>query len=128
MGKEVSEDEKNKVSWDSNAITPGTPFMDLLATSLRYWVVQKINSDPGWKNVSIMRFALILFSIPFFRYKSSYLMRGFQGKGSTRSWIILDDREVTQVMTLILGTLFMAWFVLFSTALCLLAHSIVAGC
>lgn len=52
MGKEVSEEEKNKTSWDSNAITPGTPFMDLLASSLRYWVVQKMNTDPGWKNVS----------------------------------------------------------------------------
>lgn len=52
MGKEVSEEEKNKVSWDSNAITPGTPFMDLLASSLRYWVVQKMNTDPGWKDVS----------------------------------------------------------------------------
>jgi 5'-3' exoribonuclease 2 len=52
MGKEVSEEEKNKTSWDSNAITPGTPFMDLLASSLRYWVVQKLNTDPGWKNVS----------------------------------------------------------------------------
>lgn len=27
--------------------------MDLLAQSLRYWVVQKQNSDPGWKNVSV---------------------------------------------------------------------------
>lgn len=51
MGKTLSDDEKNKVSWDSNAITPGTPFMSLLATSLRYWVVQKMNTDPGWKNV-----------------------------------------------------------------------------
>jgi len=51
MGKTVSEEEKNKVSWDSNAITPGTPFMDLLAASLRYWVVKKMNTDPGWKDV-----------------------------------------------------------------------------
>ena len=29
----------------------GTPFMNLLAESLRYWVAQKMNSDPGWKNV-----------------------------------------------------------------------------
>jgi 5'-3' exoribonuclease 2 len=29
----------------------GTPFMDFLAESLRYWVVTKMNSDPGWKNV-----------------------------------------------------------------------------
>lgn len=52
MGKTISEDEKNKKAWDSNAITPGTPFMDLLAASLRYWVAQKLNTDPGWKNVS----------------------------------------------------------------------------
>jgi 5'-3' exoribonuclease 2 len=58
MGKDLSEDEKNKESWDSNAITPGTPFMDLLASSLRYWVVQKINTDPGWKQVSSMEVSL----------------------------------------------------------------------
>ncbi len=51
MGKTISEDEKNKKPWDSNAITPGTPFMELLAKSLRYWVVQKLNNDPGWKQV-----------------------------------------------------------------------------
>jgi 5'-3' exoribonuclease 2 len=51
MGKEVSEDERNKKSWDSNAITPGTPFMELLSVSLRYWVVKKMNSDSGWKQV-----------------------------------------------------------------------------
>ncbi|KAG6907833.1 hypothetical protein DXG01_007215 [Tephrocybe rancida] len=54
MGKEVSEDEKNKVSWDSNAITPGTPFMTLLASSLRYWVVKKMNTDPGWKTMQVI--------------------------------------------------------------------------
>lgn len=72
MGHTVSEETKNKKSWDSNAITPGlcdrsraenvpclthfiiflgTPFMDLLASSLKYWVVQKMNSDPAWKTV-----------------------------------------------------------------------------
>ncbi|KAF9008770.1 XRN 5'-3' exonuclease N-terminus-domain-containing protein [Cyathus striatus] len=54
MGKEVSEEEKNKKAWDSNAITPGTPFMTLLAVSLRYWVVQKMNTDPGWKNIQVL--------------------------------------------------------------------------
>ena len=53
LGKEVSEEEQNKVPWDSNAITPGTPFMALLAASLRYWVVQKMNTDSGWKNVCV---------------------------------------------------------------------------
>jgi 5'-3' exoribonuclease 2 len=50
MGKGVDPGEA-KPAWDSNAITPGTPFMDLLASSLRYWVVKKLNTDPGWKNV-----------------------------------------------------------------------------
>ena len=43
-----------KKAWDSNAITLGTPFMDLLARSLRYWVVQKMNSDPGWKDLEVI--------------------------------------------------------------------------
>jgi 5'-3' exoribonuclease 2 len=50
MGKGENPGE-TKEAWDSNAITPGTPFMDLLAASLRYWVVQKLNTDPGWKGV-----------------------------------------------------------------------------
>ncbi|TFY77629.1 hypothetical protein EWM64_g6384, partial [Hericium alpestre] len=54
MGKTLSDEEKNKKSWDSNAITPGTPFMDLLASSLRYWVVQKANTDPGWKQIEVI--------------------------------------------------------------------------
>ncbi|KAL0949870.1 hypothetical protein HGRIS_009904 [Hohenbuehelia grisea] len=54
MGKTVDDAEKEKKAWDSNAITPGTPFMDLLASSLRYWVVQKINTDPGWKGMQVI--------------------------------------------------------------------------
>ncbi|CAE6439706.1 hypothetical protein ACGC1H_000817 [Rhizoctonia solani] len=53
LGHPVSEETTRK-PWDSNAITPGTPFMDLLAQSLRYWVVQKQNSDPGWKNLQVI--------------------------------------------------------------------------
>jgi len=51
---QASEDEVVKKSWDSNAITPGTPFMDLLASSLRYWIAQKLNTDPGWKNLCVV--------------------------------------------------------------------------
>jgi len=51
MGKEITSETKE--AWDSNAITPGTPFMHLLANSLRYWVVQKLNTDPGWENVRL---------------------------------------------------------------------------
>lgn len=58
MGKTLSEEERNKKAWDSNAITPGTPFMDLLAASLRYWVVLKMNQDPGWKDVRLLSLVL----------------------------------------------------------------------
>jgi len=43
---------KNKKVWDSNAITPGTPFMDILAASLKYWIAKKLNDDPAWAKVS----------------------------------------------------------------------------
>ncbi|GAA5906738.1 hypothetical protein JCM6882_003289 [Rhodosporidiobolus microsporus] len=54
MGKEVSDEFRNEKGWDSNAITPGTPFMDLLAKSLRYWVRKKINEDPGWAGLQVI--------------------------------------------------------------------------
>jgi 5'-3' exoribonuclease 2 len=38
-------------TWDSNAITPGTPFMDTLAASLRYWTAYKLNTDHAWAKV-----------------------------------------------------------------------------
>ena len=54
-GLPVTDDAlESKKAWDSNAITPGTPFMDLLAASLRFWVAQKINTDPGWKDVQVI--------------------------------------------------------------------------
>jgi hypothetical protein len=52
MGKEVSDEFRNEKGWDQNAITPGTPFMTLLASSLRFWIAKKLNEDPGWAGVS----------------------------------------------------------------------------
>jgi len=51
--QDLSEEFKGEKAWDSNAITPGTPFMDKLAKSLRYWVRKKLNEDPGWAGVSL---------------------------------------------------------------------------
>ncbi|QSL66376.1 hypothetical protein MERGE_000754 [Pneumocystis wakefieldiae] len=53
-GKPIDEISKKKEVWDSNVITPGTPFMDTLAKSLRYWIIYKINVDPAWKNLKII--------------------------------------------------------------------------
>lgn len=44
--------------FDSNTITPGTPFMDRLATALQYFVHLRLNYDPGWKGVEVMRASL----------------------------------------------------------------------
>lgn len=41
-------------AFDSNTITPGTPFMDILATSLRYWCQYKLNTDPAWARLKII--------------------------------------------------------------------------
>ena len=49
--KESSIQEK---TWDSNVITPGTPFMDILAASLRYWCAYKVNTDPAWEKMKVI--------------------------------------------------------------------------
>ncbi|KAK4960814.1 5'-3' exoribonuclease 2, partial [Elasticomyces elasticus] len=54
-GKEPEDEEAaNKKTWDSNAITPGTPFMDILAASLRYWVAYKLSTDPAWEKLKVI--------------------------------------------------------------------------
>ncbi|KAI9716393.1 MAG: 5'-3' exoribonuclease 2 [Chrysothrix sp. TS-e1954] len=48
------QEQLQKKTWDSNAITPGTPFMGILAASLRYWIAYKLNTDPMWENLKII--------------------------------------------------------------------------
>uniref|UniRef100_A0A4W3JRJ3 5'-3' exoribonuclease n=1 Tax=Callorhinchus milii TaxID=7868 RepID=A0A4W3JRJ3_CALMI len=47
-------EEVIKERFDSNCITPGTEFMDNLARSLRYYVADRLNNDPGWKNLTVI--------------------------------------------------------------------------
>ncbi|CCX04525.1 exoribonculease Dhp1 [Pyronema domesticum] len=53
-GHKIDEELKGKKVWDSNAITPGTPFMDILAASLRYWCQYKLNTDPAWAKLKVI--------------------------------------------------------------------------
>lgn len=53
-GEVIDETIKGKKSWDSNSITPGTPFMDILAASLKYWVAYKLSTDPGWAQLQVI--------------------------------------------------------------------------
>ncbi|KAH3900198.1 ssRNA exonuclease RAT1 SCDLUD_003169 [Saccharomycodes ludwigii] len=53
-GKNLDDALLKKKSWDSNAITPGTPFMDKLAQGLRYWISFKLSTDPGWENLQVI--------------------------------------------------------------------------
>ncbi|KAF8537605.1 exoribonuclease 2 [Trichophaea hybrida] len=53
-GKKIDDSLKDKKVWDSNAITPGTPFMDILAMSLKYWCAYKLNTDPAWAKLKVI--------------------------------------------------------------------------
>ncbi|KAJ1656552.1 5'-3' exoribonuclease 2 [Dispira simplex] len=48
------ENAEDSFKFDTNTITPGTPFMGRLAAYLRYYVVQKMNADPAWKNIKVI--------------------------------------------------------------------------
>jgi 5'-3' exoribonuclease 2 len=52
--KEESAEAVPSKAFDSNTITPGTPFMDTLAASLRYWCAYKLNTDPAWAKMKVI--------------------------------------------------------------------------
>lgn len=53
-GEPEQVDQVIKKTWDSNVITPGTPFMFILAQSIRFWCQWKLNTDPAWAELKVI--------------------------------------------------------------------------
>eukprot|EP00727_Mastigamoeba_balamuthi_P006198 m51a1_g2198 putative 5 -3 exoribonuclease 2 (865) ;mRNA; r:140646-143739 len=43
-----------KEHWDTNAITPGTPFMEKVAAGMRHYIATRIEGNPAWKGVKVV--------------------------------------------------------------------------
>ncbi|KAI9330895.1 XRN 5'-3' exonuclease N-terminus-domain-containing protein [Zopfochytrium polystomum] len=48
------EELPKEAAFDSNSITPGTPFMARLSANLQYFVSKKISEDSSWANIKIV--------------------------------------------------------------------------
>lgn len=52
-GAEDDNETDNGSSFDSNCITPGTKFMALVASSIKYYIVERMNREPAWRRLKV---------------------------------------------------------------------------
>lgn len=50
----LPEEKGNQEHFDSNCITPGTPFMHRLSECLCFYVHERLNSEAGWRGVKVI--------------------------------------------------------------------------
>ncbi|CAG0918930.1 unnamed protein product [Notodromas monacha] len=53
-GAYIPEKKDESFHFDSNCITPGTPFMDRLSKCLHFYIHDRLNNDPGWQNICVI--------------------------------------------------------------------------
>ncbi|CDF37087.1 5'-3' exoribonuclease [Chondrus crispus] len=52
--EEDGQDDDSNLPFDSNVITPGTPFMSRLAVALRVYVADRIRNNPAWRDLVVV--------------------------------------------------------------------------